>query len=363
MTDKKSRFLNHRVNTIFVMLGNACNMKCRYCLQQCQELNPLPHNINDKIYDFIQQIQNGNGEDYPVCLQFYGGEPTLYYDQIKEIVSKTAPMGCEFSTISNGKAITKEMVDFFNQHNFRVAISWDGDRVLKTRGYDVFKENGENLLQLKHLCISSVLTSEAYPIELMDAQHRIAQHYQSLHGQDLLLNIDLVFDTGITDKTLIENIDYTRVEKEMHDLTIGYIDAVQNKKPYPYPLMNQYFNYIKSFYAHHKELDDIMLGKCGNGLTTLNMDLDGNLYACHNDFEPIGTIHTPFYIYLMNLLKKDCVLTRNAPCKSCIAASVCQKGCKFLPDGERQDTYCRIYQAFYGGIVKALIDYGGSEKD
>ena len=48
--------------------------------------------------------------------------------------------------------MTQDMVDFFNQYNFLVSVSWDGHKASKEyRGLDVFDSNKDVLLQLNNI--------------------------------------------------------------------------------------------------------------------------------------------------------------------------------------------------------------------
>ena len=78
-------FLARKVDTIFMMLGNSCNLNCVYCLQHPLVHHQIATNINPDIYDFIRQVSEENDGD--ICrLHFYGGEPLVYYNQIKVIL-------------------------------------------------------------------------------------------------------------------------------------------------------------------------------------------------------------------------------------------------------------------------------------
>lgn len=157
-----SKFLKRKVHTVFLMLGNNCNMNCKYCLQHPLVTRQLTNKVNPEIYDFLKECAEELGVNQKLHIQFYGGEPLLYFETIKEVVKHTKDY-CWFSVITNGKAVTKEMVTFFNTYNMPVTISWDGPNVLETRGYDVFavEEKRKLLLDIEQLGLSAVLSSKA----------------------------------------------------------------------------------------------------------------------------------------------------------------------------------------------------------
>lgn len=171
------KYLRRNINTVFLMLGISCNMNCAYCLQHPLVHKPLTRKVNPEIYDFLGEVAQENTRT--LHLQFYGGEPLLYFRTIREVVEeiekRKIPM--TFGIITNGRAMTDEMVRFFHAHQFSVTLSWDGPRVLETRGYDVFSipETRERILALEHLCLSGVLSARAYPREVLQAFQKISE--------------------------------------------------------------------------------------------------------------------------------------------------------------------------------------------
>lgn len=65
-------------------------------------------------------------------LNFYGGEPLLFFDLIKKIVSflesenEKCGKKAKFSITTNGSLITEEVIQFFNENEFLVVLSFDG---------------------------------------------------------------------------------------------------------------------------------------------------------------------------------------------------------------------------------------------
>lgn len=107
------KYLRRNINTLFLMLGNSCNMNCAYCLQHPLVHKPLSREVNPEIYDFLGEVAQENTRT--LHLQFYGGEPLLYFRTIREVVEeiKRRKIPMTFGIITNGRALTDEMVRFF----------------------------------------------------------------------------------------------------------------------------------------------------------------------------------------------------------------------------------------------------------
>lgn len=359
------RFLKRRVNTVFLMLGNSCNMNCRYCLQHPLVTRQLAGEINPDIYAFLEECASELPKGQKLHIQFYGGEPLLYFANIREIAKHTKGYAW-FSVITNGKAVTDKMVAFFNAYDMPVTISWDGRNVLESRGFDVFAKSADlraRLLKIKRLGLSAVLSSKAYPREILESFQEVSDEYYKVHGYQVSINIDEIFDTGGLPEDLLE-VDYIRVEKEMTELAKFYLakklssakTALGDYTKIAY--IDRLFGMLKSFYVTGEGKYTRNFCSCGNGYAVLNLDLSGNLYSCHNTSEAIGTIRDDYFSYLNKLLAGDSTLKHKKQCEVCPAVAFCRGGCKLVSDKARKAGYCRLKQAVFLPVVSLLEEYG-----
>lgn len=359
------KFWQREVHTVFIMQGNSCNMNCAYCLQHPLVHEPLSREIHPEIYNFLGQLAKEN-KSGKIHLQFYGGEPLIYFPVMKEMIEETKyrKINCTYSTISNGRALTDEMVAFFNTHEVPVTISWDGYNTKATRRFDVMADEDlrERILQLNYLGLSGVISSKAYPLEMLEAFQDISDAYESIHGYKLRVNLDEIFDTGIACKSLLA-VDYERVSQEMYDMAKLYLNSLlsgeNDSADYTkLTYMHGFFESLRHFYVANKGEWHTYTAACGNGLSVLNMDLEGNLYPCHNTSQRIGNIHTPFYTYLQRLLAGDGTMLHRKTCLRCPAVACCKGGCKLVSDTARKETYCRLKQAVITPVIQAFEEYG-----
>lgn len=357
------KYFRRTVNTVFIMLGNSCNMNCAYCLQHPLVHEPLAAQINPEIYDFLEELSVESLQ--PIHLQFYGGEPLLYFDAIKEVVLEMEKRKLEMTlgVISNGRALTDEMVRFFNSHHFSVCISWDGSHVKETRGYDVFSnpETRERILAIEQLCLSGVISAKAYPKEILDAFQEISNEYNEIHGYQVAIDLDEIMDTGLPDRTLLE-IDYKRVEQEIREMTLCFLEhldkTVLPQEYTKFGYISQLFGALKHFYLDCDGKWESSTVQCGNGLSTLNLDLAGNLYPCHNTSCKAGTIHDGYFAYLQKILSGDHTREYRKGCLSCPALFFCKGGCKLVGKKAREETYCKLKQAVFTPVVLTVQEYG-----
>lgn len=113
--------------TISIYLGSKCNMNCAYCHRQADKEE---HGATDKLLKLLD-------EEHPKLIRFIGGEPTLYMQDIKKVV-KHCPWA-KFHVTTNA-VLLAECIGYFRKHNFKIIVSFDGNKNSSYRGYDPLEE-------------------------------------------------------------------------------------------------------------------------------------------------------------------------------------------------------------------------------
>lgn len=354
------KYLHHGVNTVFVMLGQRCNFSCRYCLQQpLMEGCKSERTIDPDLTGFLRSI--AARQDNPLGIHFYGGEPFLYKEAMYEIVEalRNEP-NITFSAISNGSLIDDATVDWCNENGIGIGVSWDGPGTTLTRGKDVFadKDSRVRLLRLKQVSVSAVISAYCYPLEMIDAYAELDREYYEMHGYNINLNFDEIMDTGLADKSLLA-IDLKRVSRDMEVIAGEYEKALYGQEHDPWRA-NMGRNYVNALGRTVKNAKSFERGTCacGNGITTLNVDLQGNLYPCHNTDKIIGTMRDPFSRYISQVLLNDPTRENSKVCKDCPVVAICNAGCPLIGSDVREATYCPLKRAMYQPIVDVVMRLG-----
>lgn len=112
------------MKSLTIYLGSKCNLNCAYCHREPDIDEPK---ISQKLINYIKDNKIEN-------INFIGGEPTLYIDDIKKIVELFP--NSKFRVTTNGVGI-KKYLPYFYEHKFLVCISYDGSNK-NLRGYDPF---------------------------------------------------------------------------------------------------------------------------------------------------------------------------------------------------------------------------------
>jgi uncharacterized protein len=129
-----------KVRTLKIQMGLSCNFSCTYCLQRFVPRAPAM-SVQDA-EAFLAQLPGwfaggDDGKGAGVCIQFWGGEPLVYWSALRLLGERLREMypRARFHTITNGSLLTAEIVEWLDRMDFGVCISHDGPGQA-TRGAD-----------------------------------------------------------------------------------------------------------------------------------------------------------------------------------------------------------------------------------
>lgn len=159
------------IGTITFELTQRCNLKCTYCVYGELYSNTENNHKRDLDFEkakavldyFVSHIRKGNSTNRTIVLGFYGGEPLLKFDLMKQIVEYSRSLECtdirfEYTITTNGILLNKHM-DFLVENEFVTLISLDGDEY--SSSYRV-TANGQNQFSLIYKNVIQLL--KKYPI-------------------------------------------------------------------------------------------------------------------------------------------------------------------------------------------------------
>jgi radical SAM protein with 4Fe4S-binding SPASM domain len=117
------------IKYVNLLIGSACNMKCRYCLQT-NEKSPADHKADP--VEFAHKLADYLKGDRIERIAYWGGEPMLYWERIKALhdTLKNEGTSPEQSTVTtNGRSLTDDYVEYANANpDIFTVVSWhDGN--------------------------------------------------------------------------------------------------------------------------------------------------------------------------------------------------------------------------------------------
>jgi uncharacterized protein len=164
-----------KLTNFTIIVTDDCNKSCSYCPQTREKKTISLETLHSALNFFHPFMEDG------AVLSFYGGEPLLEFELIKEVVewinrhsqllnSDKKSKHINFSITTNGSLLTPPILEFFNQNRFSLLLSYDGLAQEITRGKndidtwtELFKSIDNNYPDIKFKT-NSIFTPQTLPL-------------------------------------------------------------------------------------------------------------------------------------------------------------------------------------------------------
>lgn len=109
---------------LILIMTRRCNLRCKHCPVEMNKKNLSFENAKKSINILFEKNKEGD----PIKIRFFGGEPFLVWDRIREIVKYAESKfgkAVFFDITTNGSLLTGDILKYFSQHdNFELIISY-----------------------------------------------------------------------------------------------------------------------------------------------------------------------------------------------------------------------------------------------
>lgn len=307
-----------------LVITQKCNLACDYCYVGHKN-SVMALLTAKKIVDFIFK---STPKKEKIDIGFFGGEPLLEFDLIKEITAiiqkhkNFDPNRAILSVVTNGTVFSKEIKDFFAEKNVGLGISCDGPPFMQ----DAFRRfpDGRGSSEIVERNIRKAL--KFFPFMPVNAV------YSPENVQFLPDVVGYLTSMGVKNIYLNHNISAQWTKKEADMLpqiydVIGkmYLDFYRQQKPRHISLIDN--KIVVILRGGYKPLE-----RCRMGTGDFAFAPSGNIYPCERlvgsddgKAHCIGNINDGFS------LKKTCVndsnVATNSECQSCSLRQYCMNWC------------------------------------
>lgn len=115
----------NRISRVTLILTNNCNLGCRYCYMFGGE-GKTHYMSCEKAIEAIKLSVSCNKVDQ-LRISFFGGEPTMAFDQIQKVVRFGKELGVNLAFhISTNGVISEDILNYLVQEKFLIGVSMDG---------------------------------------------------------------------------------------------------------------------------------------------------------------------------------------------------------------------------------------------
>ena len=338
-------YINNCQENVLLQITQDCNFRCRYCafsgdgiLEREHQHKSMNLDIAKHAVDFV--LKRSKYSEH-INIGFYGGEPLIKFDLIKEIVEyvrESAPnKDFLFGMTTNGYLLRDQILEYLIENEFELLLSLDGpepihnkNRKLASNGkgtYNVVYDNLKNIYYNHPKYIGKIQINA-----VMDPETSYYETYDFFQNDEVLKNFNVT----------LSNLDDSRLDMSYY-YNDDNIEVIESKK-LRQVLKNSGIladkNNVRSYVDKGAEEFDKTLhdkapisniyhhnGPCMAGYMKLFIDINGNLWPCekacdHSESMKIGNIFDGYDMDKINKMMNIGQLTAEE-CKNCWAMRFC----------------------------------------
>lgn len=340
---------------------HACNMACRYCFafSKSKQVEPMSIHVAEKA---IKNLMTDFPETKRYLFYFFGGEPLLCKDFIRETVSLVEKLfkehtGKEFDFLLNTNGLLlndNNLLEFFKEKDFAITVSIDGPQEVNDQnrllhsGQGSFKHILANIEVLKRAGIRFNLRATISP-----QKQNLLDTFQFF--ENLAIPYAYAFTVSASEKdekeTKMDQETWARIQQEYQQVFDFLTDKLLRKEEVYCLDFKQKLSILsqKSIRTHG----------CEAGRANFLVDEQGRYFACQNmlPYEAsIGNIDNGIAPSKRNRYKSQFVGEIES-CQQCWARYLCGGGCQTerIFNTSSQSAYCDISRFEWEQVLSAYI--------
>jgi uncharacterized protein len=321
------------IGTLVLTLTTGCNLGCSYCYREDLQSPKAARVMDEKTArQAIDLLLGQAGERECVTVVFFGGEPLTRFDTLRALTlyatARASAVGkrVEFSLTTNATLLNDEMIAFFQEHAFGIAVSMDGDELQHDRrritlgGKGTYQRVAANV---KRLFASYTARPVGARVTLSCGSTDVERVYRHLHDELGFAEVGFAPVTASAGSPLaLDDGEMRRVLDGMKALGRDYVDDAKRGQRHGFANMDHML--LDLARGTRKVLP------CGAGLGLLAVGTDGSLSLCHRftgtDSANFGDVSRGVDIEKLGAFVVAAQET-HASCRECSARGICAGGC------------------------------------
>lgn len=321
------------IKALCLHIAHDCNLRCKYCFASTGDFGTgrklMPLSVGKAAIDFLLAHSVGR-ENLEV--DFFGGEPLMNFDVVKEIVKyarekeKEYNKNFRFTITTNGLLLDDDKIDFINREMSNVVLSIDGRKEVNDKmrvrvdgsgSYDTIIKRYKNLVSKRG-----------------DKEYYVRGTYTK-YNLDFSEDVMHLYEAGF-DKISVEpvmeddSIEYAIAKKDLDQIYREY-DKLVDK-------ISELKNSGKDITFFHFMLDLDQgpcvikrLRGCGSGNEYVAVTPDGEIYPCHqfvgHEEYLMGNLEDGTFNEDIKKEFAGCHVYSKPSCRECWAKFYCSGGC------------------------------------
>jgi putative peptide-modifying radical SAM enzyme len=333
-------------------------MQCRYCYgKACEDFGSnfrdlaIDYSLPSSIAYDTETLRKFMQRDREPAVVFYGGEPLLQMDKLREIMDQLTD--CSFMIQTNGLLLGKLEPEYVNKFS-TILVSVDGDEALTDyyRGKGTYRNVAKNVLKIRENGFKGEIVARMTVGEETDIDRQVLALIQSsdLPVSSVHWQLDALFWQNDFPKRNFAQWTTDSYNPRLRKLIRAWVDHMKKNGEVLrlYPLVGV---------MHSLLMNESSPLRCGAGWIMFNIQTDGNITPC-----PVMAGMKDFY--LGNIRGTSAESLRDAvfvsePCPGCEIYQICGGRCLYanatkLWGDEGFNQVCGTVRNMMGSLYDAL---------
>ncbi len=321
------------IKALCLHVAHTCNLTCSYCFAAQGKYNGdrgiMSFEVGKRALDFLVEH---SGKRVNLEVDFFGGEPLMNFDVVKQIVAyarsieKEKHKNFRFTLTTNGMLIDDDVIDFANKEMSNVVLSLDGRKEINDRlrvdykgrgSYDVIVPKFQKLVKArggKNYYMRGTFT-HANPDFTNDVFHMADLGFTELSMEPVVGKPE--------DEASLTPEDIEIVKEQYEILAKDMLRREREGKPITF---YHYMLDLKGGPCIYKRISG-----CGVGTEYMAVTPWGDLYPCHqfvgDEKYKLGDIFNGINNEALRDDFRSCNAYAREECRDCWAQLYCSGGC------------------------------------
>lgn len=320
------------IKAMCLHVAHDCNLRCKYCFADkgayVGERALMSLETGKKAIDFLL---NQSGSRRNLELDFFGGEPLMNFDVVKELVrygreaEKPLNKNIRFTITTNGVLLDEAKIDFINKEMSNVILSVDGRKEVNDEmrqtingqgSYDVIMDNYLRFVEKREGLYYVRGTFTAKNLDFAeDVKHLVDLGFKNVSVEPVVTDPSLDY--------ALHDSDAETIKEEYDRLTELFLEYEKQGKEFSFFHFNLDLNQGPCVYKR--------VAGCGAGTEYVAVSPEGDVYPCHqfvgNEEFKLGNVSdSVFENKLFDRFNRAHIYNKEA-CQECWAKFYCSGGC------------------------------------
>lgn len=391
--EKVKEKISRQLTFLCINMTEACNLRCEYCVYSGKYTSTRSHN-NQNVMDWktakkaVDFFLTHSTESQMRRIGFYGGEPLLNFNIIKEVInySKNRCNNIIYTITTNGTLLNDDVLSYLVECDVKITISLDGPEEIhnsnrkysdKAGSFDIVMRNIEHIRVKYPVYFNTKLSFSATlsPHENLTSKLLDFFTYKRFPSLAIAGNLSINW-VNSADNSYYGEKKYDKWAEEYEEELLKlykniHIEGIDNLSELP-PLLRSLPLHREMMYFHFRDntpFDKYKFywpnGTCIPGMRSIFLTKDGTFYPCEKLYDlnemKIGNVNEGINLNYIESQFDDYSHEINKLCANCWAFRTCGECWTTAIKNDtisitEREKYCQSIKSYWVKNISNYID-------